>query len=221
MVSKENKLMFLYPPKTASSSLKNCLVNSKIRFNHFGEYHQPNTHLFASELVDCFKIENIESYKIIQLFRDPFKRFVSGYYHFIPHLPNHYKAKSLNLNDFVSFYEECIISDDYIKCMYDDPEWPIRFIKDKIHFGFTRYFIPQLKWNDLSLNVRYFILEDISKDITVLSDYIGHELKELKFLNKNSNPSHKIELLNDNSIEIIGRLYKEDIQFFNTLTNNI
>jgi len=215
MVSKKYKLIMLYPPKTGSISLKNCFVDSKIYFDAFDpKYHQPNTHLYLSELLDCFKIDNHEEYKIGQIFRDPYKRFVSAYYHFIPHLPQHFKTRSLKLNDFVLKYEECLNSEDYIKCMYDDPEWVYRLINNKINFGFTRYFVPQLKWNDINANVRYFKFDDIVKDTNTLSQYTGLELQQFKHHNKNGNKLENIETLNDRSLEIISRLYKDDIEHF-------
>ena len=208
----------LYPPKTGSTSLKKCIIKSNVNFDTFDkDYHQPNTHLYLSELLDCFKITDLENYKITQIFRDPYQKFISAYYNFIRELPQEFHTKNLNLNDFVIKYEECLKSENYINCMYDEPKWVYNFITNKIHFGFTRYFVPQLKWNDINANVMYFKFDNIVKDVSKLSDYIGVNLLQFDCYNKNNIKSDEIQKFNDKSLEIIFRLYKEDINFYQKL----
>jgi len=209
MVSIDSKLIFLTPPKTASNSLRNSLALSNIKFNDFDpNYHKPNTHLYLSELVENFKIKNIENYKIIQIYRDPFEKFRSAFYHFISLIPNHFKVVKLSLNDFVLHYKECITSDNYVKCMYDDPNFVYSLIENKINFGCTRYFVEQYKWNDLSQDVKYL---DIS-NINYISEFLGYEIPKINHLNVFYG---KKEEFNNESVQIISDLYKKDFYLIN------
>lgn len=204
MVSKESNLIFLTPPKTASNSLRSSLELSKIKFDKFDPwYHKPNTHLYLSELVENFKIENVSEYKIIQIYRNPFEKFVSAFYHLIKLVPNTFKITKMGLNEFVKHYSECFKSESYIECMYDDPSYVRDLVSRKINFGGTRYFVEQYKWNDLGLDVKYI---DIS-NINSLSQEIGIDLPKIGVANKFSGEK---ESLNSNSIDIISELYKRD-----------
>lgn len=206
MVSKDSKLIFLMPPKTASNSLRDMLNLSKIKFDKFDpNYHKPNTHLYLSELVENFKIENVDEYKIIQIFRNPFEKFRSAFYHLTSLVDGHLKKPNLTLNEFVLHYRDCILSDDYVKCMYKNPEFVYDLIRRKINFGFTRYFVEQYKWNDINKKVHYL---DISK-IDTLSDLTGYDIPNI--LNKNVFKGQK-ETLNDVSIQIISELYEKDFK---------
>lgn len=207
MVSKDSKLIFLTPPKTASNSLRGSLtLSSKIRFNNFDpSYPKPNTHLYLSELVENFKIDNIDEYQIIQIYRNPFEKFRSAFYHFQMLVPSNFKVTKMNLNEFVLHYKDCINSEDYINCMYDEPNYVHDLIKRRINFGCTRYFVEQHKWNDLNKNVIYL---DITK-IDELSNIIGVEIPKIGrdniFLGEKENFS-------DFSLDILSKIYEKDFE---------
>ena len=218
MVSKKEKLVFLTPPKTASSSFNYCLDASPIKFDNFDKnYYKPRTHLYLSELIECFQIENIEDYKIIQIFRNPYERFVSTYHHFLGLLPVTYKIREMEINEFVVFYKNCLESDDFISCIYEEPEFVKILTSQKVSFGNSRYFVPQVDWNDLNLNVNYFNLNDVSKDISEISNFIGFDLKELGFRNVNPERKPAKDVLSEESINIIKNLYKKDFLTFEKL----
>lgn len=204
MVSKDYKLIFLMPPKTASNSLRESLISSQIKFDSFDpNYHKPNTHLYLSELVENFKIDNVDEYKIVQIYRNPYEKFKSAFYHLTSLIDGRLTKSNLGLNEFVIQYRDCILSDDYVKCMYRDPEFVYDSIRKKINFGFTRYFVEQYKWNDLNKKVHYL---DISK-MDSLSEVIGYELPKIWSLNKFRGQK---EELNENSIQIISEIYEKD-----------
>ena len=79
MISKKDKLIFLMPPKTASKSLKECLLDCSLEFETFDNTEVDTEHLYLSELVKYFDIENLLQYKIIQVVRNPYDRFYSSY----------------------------------------------------------------------------------------------------------------------------------------------
>ena len=192
------------PPKTASNSLRDSLMSSKIKFDRFDpKYHKPNTHLYLSELVENFKIDNIDDYKILQVYRNPFEKFRSAFYHFQVLIPYHFKVTKMKLNDFVLHYKDCITSENYINCMYDEPSYVYDLIERKINFGCTRYFVEQYKWNDLDKNVNYIDISDIDN----LCEIIGYNIPKIGKLNVFR---HTKEELNDTSIEIIQNLYHKD-----------
>lgn len=204
MVSKDSKLIFLMPPKTASNSLRDSLMLSNIKFDKFDpNYHKPNTHLYLSELVENFKIDNVDDYQIIQVYRDPFEKFKSAFYHFKSLIPPHFKVIKLTLNEFVQHYKDCITSEDYIKCMYDEPEFVYDLIRRKINFGCTRYFVEQYKWNDLNKNVTYVDISELNN----LPEIIGYNLPKIGRENVFKQTK---EDLNQTSLDIIQNLYSKD-----------
>lgn len=209
MVSKKSKLIFLMPPKTASNSLRKSLLDSEIVFDSFDpNYHKPNTHLYLSELIENFKIENPEEFRIFQIFRNPLEKFVSAFYHFRPHMPNYYFISKIGLNEFVLFYQECLKSENYVSCMYDDPLYVQSMINKKIHFGFTRYFVEQNKWNNLNMKINYIDFRQINSSF----ENFGINIPQLEY--ENVNPIKK-ETLNETSERILKEIYEKDFFLFN------
>ena len=186
MVSKKEKLIFLTPPKTASKSLKECLLDCSLDFEPFENTLVDTDHLYLSELVKYFDLENLLQYKIIQVVRSPYDRFVSAYIS---------SGSEMSLDDFAeSFYNSIFNSE----------------IKDEKESYFkNRAFLNQTQWNDMRADVVYLKIEDVSKNIKVLSDEVGVYLPELETLN-----SQDYERMNfsEKFIHIINKIYKKDIE---------
>jgi hypothetical protein len=79
MVSKTQKIIFLYPPKTASNSLRVSLNdNGFIEDTQNDTYLTPKLHLKLDEIMVAYDIESLDGYKVIQVTRNPYDRMISG-----------------------------------------------------------------------------------------------------------------------------------------------
>ena len=91
------------PPKTASNAIKQTLEKHGVTFsNPTKKTNSPLIHLKLTEIVDLFEIDNLNEYKIFQIVRNPYDRFVSSYFHQMRILHNMRSIKFINydLNEF-------------------------------------------------------------------------------------------------------------------------
>ena len=104
MVSKTQKIIFLYPPKTASNSLRVSLNdNGFIEDSQNNTYLTPKLHLKLDEIMVAYDIESLDGYKVIQVTRNPYDRMISSYYH---------QIRIFNRPDFdIAKYEKAILED--------------------------------------------------------------------------------------------------------------
>ena len=206
MVSLESKIIFLMPPKTASHSLRFALRQSDLKFERLHNLNNPNNfpsfHLFLSEIVERAQIKNLEEFKIFQIYRDPLEKFVSAYYNFLEIIPKDWKVQSMSLNEFVNYFNHCFESKDYIECMYDQPNFIEDCIKNRYHFGGTRYFTEQYKWNDLNQKINYLNINKINH----LSEILGVEIQ----IPHHNHSRHSKDNLDDKSIITLTKIYEKD-----------
>ena len=92
--------------------------------------------------------------------------------------------------------------------MYDDPLYVQSMINKKIHFGFTRYFVEQNKWNDLNMKINYIDFRQINSSF----ENFGINIPQLEY--ENVYPFKK-EILNETSERILKEIYKKDFSLFN------
>lgn len=191
MVSKKEKLIFLMPPRTASKSIKECLLDCSLDFEPFENTQVDTEHLYLSELVKYFDIDNLTQYKIIQVIRNPFDRFYSSYIASKTELPIDFFAER--------FYKSVVDGKliDFVKEHYEGDSNSI-----------MRTLLNQTQWNDMKADVLYLKLEDISKDIKTLSDEVGVYLPQLENFNKQD---YDCINFSEKFIQIIEKTYKRDI----------
>jgi hypothetical protein len=216
MVSTKEKLIFLMPPKTASNSLKECLLDSSLTIEPFNlPYRIPTIHLYLSELVGYYKIEDIENYKVIQVVRDPITRFVSSYFHQLRITNNNdsVKINDMNLSEFTNHLYTCLTKEgSFLKNFFGD----IQFIKKSImsgkSFGGSRTYLNQHQWNDLGVDMTYVKLEDITNDISLLSKEVGVYLSDLEKKNENKTIVDYDTLITDDIRKTLKEIYRKDFK---------
>ena len=211
--SLKEKLIFLTPPKCSTYSLSNFLVNSGIKLNEPLNFPKnfPFYHATLSEIVKAYNIISLDEYKIIQITRNPYDRFISSYIHeqkllkksinFDNYIFKIKKFKYLlphNVNDFYkNFYKTFSYRDFY----YNENSW-----------GGLRFYFEQNWWNDLNKNIFYFKLEDIKNNSEIFSNFLN--IKPLNYPKINSLKYDHINL-NKNQKKEIYNLYKNDFKILN------
>ena len=208
------------PPKTASNSIKQTLEKQGINFsNPTKKTTSPIIHLKLNEIVDLFEIDNLEKYKIFQIVRNPYVRFVSSYFHQMRILNNMRSVQFIdfNLNQFSKHLHNTIKSENFLKNFYGDTSFIERSIKNGVSWGGSRLYDTQLSWKNLNCDITYFKLEEVSVNIQPISDFLKIPLPKLDVVNSFSDGKNYPKLI-DNEIKlIIEEIFAEDIKVFQYL----
>jgi hypothetical protein len=216
MVLRDKKIIFLLPSKTGSSSLTQMFKGKGIDF----ELCYGHKHPFLSEVLKYNKISDFYNYKIYQLCRNPIDRLVSAYYFQRQIIEQKEKYKdffNLDFNQFVKLVTSNThhLPDHVNKFCYNVFQ-DIDFGKYKSPNGYgVRFYLPQVKWNDVGMKIKYIKLEDISKDCSILSEILDTEVNfELPKVNitKDKTDQPYISLYNSKSLELVKNTYKEDFK---------
>jgi len=238
-VSKKHKLIFLLPQKTGSTSLSDCLQRSKIQFDSFintlnykgynhptmmckverGSFNDTTKHLLLSEILKVYdiKMDELNQYKIIQITRNPYDKFISAVYHqniiinknytvskyleelskYLYLLPNNEKLF------YEKFYETSLLKETNL--LYHP--WGARI----------RYWFKQEWWNDIGANINYFKLESITENLGELSEFINIKLPDFPhFRPIQSNRNNKYKNYFDETTRVdFEKLYISDVKKFN------
>jgi hypothetical protein len=196
------------PPKTASNSLNECILDSSLKIESYpNNYNYPKIHLFLSEIVNVFDINEIKEYKIVQLTRNPYYRFVSAFFHNKKILPKNHPFQSLNIIEFAKRNLQ--------KLSIKKPYESIDFTNKK-SWGGRRTILQQNQWCDIDdVNIKYFKIEDLQNGMDKVSDFIGIYLPDMSVQNENNikvnyddyltdELKHLIKLLNYHDFKILG-----------------
>ena len=176
------------------------------------------------------KIDELNQYKIIQITRNPYDRFVSAIYHQNTVMKKNYTLleyleelnKYFNLlpnNDYhpyEKFYGTILHRENNLK----NNETP--------HWGGLRFWFKQEWWNDIGADVNYFKLESIIKNLEELSEFINIKLVDFPYIRPGySYRNNKYEkYFNETTRVDFEKLYSSDIEkfnyeFYNPLSKNL
>lgn len=203
------------PPKTASNSVRVLLESSGFVFSKEQKYvGYPQIHLKLSEIVKLYDVENLKNYKIIQITRHPYERFVSSFFFQKKIIPDNYivKFKDYNLEEFAKHLFKSINSENFIESFYGDVSFVQDNINREINWGGSRFYDTQVSWNDLNQEVTYFKLENISQDISSLRDFLQLKDAKLPKINSQNLLFDYISLLTQDSKKIISDIFCEDFK---------
>ena len=220
MISKKEKLIVLMPPKTASNAIKQTLEKHGVTFsNPTKKTNSPLIHLKLTEIVDLFEIDNLNEYKIFQIVRNPYDRFVSSYFHQMRILHNMRSIKFINydLNEFSKHLHKTIKSENFLENFYGDTSFVQMSINNGVSWGGSRLYDTQLSWKNSDCNITYFKLEDISLNIQPISDFLQIHLSSLDVVNFSSTNKNYSELIDGEIKHILNDIFEEDIQYFQYL----
>jgi hypothetical protein len=90
-------------------------------------------------------------------------------------------------------------------------------IKNGISWGGSRLYDTQLSWKNLDCDITYFKLEEVSKNIEPISDFLKIPLPKLDVVNSFSNGKNYSELIDDEIKLIIKEIFAEDFKSFQYL----
>lgn len=206
------------PPKTASTSLTDALKKTNLTFSFPNQITSPMSHLKLDEIIKIYDISDLEEYKVFQIVRNPYHRFVSSYFQLmrIVEKLGNIKFKNYDLNEFTNHLYDSKKSENFISSFYGDISFVESSIKNNIGWGGTRLFDTQLSWKNLECNVTYFKLEEICYDISPISNYLGLPINDLNTLNSSGNKKY-LDLINEEMKLIIDELFYDDFKSFQYL----
>lgn len=206
------------PPKTASNSLKETMEKNGINFtNPSKQISAPLIHLKLDEIIKTFEVNDLSEYKILQVTRDPYTRFVSSYFHLmrITHNVGLFKFSNYDFITFTHHLYESINSENFIKNFYGNTSFVDHCINNGISWGGSRLFDTQKSWSNTNSNVSYFKLEDISKEFSSINDFLSTEISSMSNINKSNLEDKYNSMLTPDIKNIILEIFEEDFKFFN------
>ena len=220
MLLRYKKIIFLLPPKTGSSSFVKMIKDSGFEF----EMVETRLHPFLSEIIEYYEIEDIGEYKIYQLCRNPFDKMISSFYFqkkIIKDKKRYKKFIDLSFDDFVKLITNNVhllpnSIDSFCENVFNDSEFSTRHLPSA--YG-IRFYIPQTKWINKNVDVTYLKIEDLNKDLSILQNILDTDKKLiLPKINSNHLDIPYNEMYNNESIEMIQKVYNEDFLKLNYFT---
>ena len=216
MVSKKHRVIFLMPPKTASQSLTEVLLDSSIVFDEIKR--RPKIHLTLSELMEEFGLskQELSEYKIVQVVREPYERYISSYLHQLRLIPKYAKNVTIRGMDIDVFSEHLVHSlmkPNFLKNFYGNTSFVKRNLDSGKNWSGSRAFMAQADWNDVGAEIKHFKLEEIKESMEAISDYIGIYLPDMT--PKNVSPTKKEPRMYSQFVyDTVSYLYRIDFETF-------
>jgi hypothetical protein len=195
------------------------LVSSNILCDSIIETpNHPTIHLLLSETLKAYniKIDELNQYKIIQVTRNPYDRFVSAVYH-----QNIITKKNYTVSEYLEELDKYLNLLPNNQDLYYEKFYGTILHKEnnfkKNEWGGLRFWFKQEWWNDIGADVNYFKLESITKNLEELSEFINIKLVDFPYIRPgSSNRNHKYEKYFNETTRInFEKLYNSDVEKFN------
>jgi hypothetical protein len=215
MISKTHNLIVLMPPKTASNSIRTTLEEQGVVFLKDTQ-KLPQVHLKLSEIINRYDIDNLDDYKIIQIVRNPYSRFVSSFFFQKKIIPNNYNVifRDHSLEEFSTHLLKSKKTNNFVESFYGDTSFVNNQINNGISWGGTRFYETQTSWNDLDKKINYFKLEEFSNNADRIKELINLPISNLSHVNSQNLNLNYINLITPNVKNVIIELFEEDFDTF-------
>lgn len=213
------------PPKTASNAIRQTLENKGVNFSTpVGKKLIPVIHLKLDEIISFYDIESLDEYKIFQIVRNPYHRFMSSYYHQMRISPSAkgYKFTNYNLNEFANHLYKSKKSENFLEEFYGDTTFVYSHINNGLNWGGSRFFDTQTSWKNINCNIKYFKLEDIKNNASPVGEFLELPFSSLDKVNAGPKVTNYSDLIDSEIKEIIDELFNDDFVNFDykkTLTD--
>lgn len=212
--SKKEKFIFLATSKAGSTSLSELLQSSNIAPGKvIIEAPSILYHPTLSEICYSYDItpEELKEYRIIQIVRNPYDRFISSYYS---------QSKLFdplsNLETVIDNLEKCKYllpqnEDLFYASFYGSLDYKTYSLTQTNSWGGMRFWYEQNYWNNLNADINIFKLEDLNKDSKPLTDLLG--MKPVDFPVKRKGKYNKPKLSKELKNKIYN-LYQKDFKLY-------
>jgi hypothetical protein len=217
MIDKDKKLIVLMPPKTASNSIRTLLEQfGYVFYKDLKKINYPQIHLKLSEIIEIYNVNNLDEYKVIQVVRNPYHRFVSSFFFQKKIIPVGYsiKFKDFDLNKFSKHLLESKSTNNFVENFYGDTSFVNDCIQSGRSWGGTRFYNKQVDWDDVGVDVKYFKLEELSKSTIELQSYLNLPDEKLPKVNSQELVFDYLELITPEVKDIVIKLFDEDFNKF-------
>lgn len=203
------------PPKTASNSIRTTLEEQGVVFLKDTQKF-PQVHLKLSEIINRYDIDNLDDYKIIQIVRNPYSRFVSSFFFQKKIIPNNYNVifRDHSLEEFSTHLLKSKKTNNFVESFYGDTSFVNNQINNGISWGGTRFYETQTSWNDLDKKINYFKLEEFSNNADRIKELINLPISNLSHVNSQNLNLNYINLITPNVKNVIIELFEEDFDTF-------
>jgi len=200
IISTNPRFIFLHIPKTAGTSMEEAL------YDYHNYDYADDPHIELTHYYDYMSKDEFNSFYKFTVIRNPFNLLYSTW--------NYYVTNSnvdIEFNEWMKWRYDGSISD--MEHRTEDP----RDGNFRLLFFINRY--PQTFWtvnrHGEFIIDRFLCFENIDKDTKELSDKLGLEEILLPKTNVNRpNDNRYIEYYNEESIEIVKKVFKIDLELF-------
>lgn len=215
MIIEKEKIILLLPPKTASNSLRKLLMDSGFRFRPpLRKVDYPVYHLTLSEICYIYNVpkDQLSNYKIIQIVRNPYDRFISAWFHQMDILKT--KMSLDQLIEKLSYFKHLLPkeTDSFYEKFYGSISHKEKSFA-RGNWGGLRFYFNQTYWNDMNATIHYFKLEELTQNINPLSELIDFQLNNLPKIKVNSSTRKDFNFYySDEQKKEIQKLFSDDFK---------